>query len=185
MIEEWERGWHSSDKFICVHCIGDDYLRDVVARAVVDDEECSFCGAEPAAEFDALMEAFMVGVDHTFEQADNAGMPWDGGYVFTTCEQYELPDSFDWVAVGDHEVEVLDEIRDCLVEKTYASRWWVETEPDEAFSTAWKEFRDQILHRTRFVFWPARTQTSATSVLEMSPWRKCSRPSTGCSSTST
>ena len=26
-------------------------------------------------------------------------------------------------------------------------------EPDEAFSTAWKDFREQILHRTRFMFW--------------------------------
>jgi hypothetical protein len=153
MAEEWERGWHSSDKFICVHCIGDDCLRDVVARAVTEDEECSFCGCVPAAEFDVFMEAFMVGVDNRFEQADDAGMPWEGGYVFETFEHYELPDSFDWVAAGEHDVAVVDEISDRLAEKTYASRWWLATEPDEAFSTAWKDFCEQILHRTRFVFW--------------------------------
>lgn len=158
MEAEWERGWHSSDKFICAHCIGDDYLRDVVARAVKEDEDCSFCRSAPAAEFDVFMEAFMVGVNNRFEQADNAGMPWEGGYVFETFEQYELPDRFDWVAVGEHDVAVFDEIRDRLAEKTYASRWWIETEPDEAFSTAWKDFREQILHRTRFVFW-ARKDT--------------------------
>ena len=92
----------------------------------------------------------MVGVRHAFEQADDAGMPWDGGYVFTTYEHYKLPDLFSWVVGGDYEEAVREEIRDCLVEKTYASRWWAETEPDEAFSTAWTEFRDQILHRTRF-----------------------------------
>ena len=158
LIEEWERGWTWSDKFICPSCIGDDYLRDVVARDVTDDQECSFCGAVPAADFDVFMEAFMVGVHHAFEQADNAGMPWEGGYVFETYEHHDLPDTFAWVAAPEHEVEVLDEIRDCLVEKTYASRWWAETEPDDAFSTAWKEFRDQIMHRTRFVFW-ARKDT--------------------------
>jgi hypothetical protein len=153
MIEERERGWTSSDKSICPSCIGDDYLRDVVAREVADDKECSFCGAKPAAEFDVFMEAFMVGVHHAFKQADDAGMPWDGGYVFTTYEHHDLPEAFAWVAAPEREVEVLDEILDRLVEKTYASRWWAETEPDVAFSTAWTEFREQIMHRTRFVFW--------------------------------
>jgi HEPN/RES N-terminal domain 1/RES domain len=150
---EWERGWHRSDKFICMQCVGDDYLQDVVARAVTKDGECSFCGGAPATEFDVFMEAFMVGVHNRFEQADDAGMPWEGGYVFETLEHYEIPDRFDWVAVGDHDVAVVDEISDRLAEKTYASRWWLATEPDKALFTAWKDFRDQILHRTRFVFW--------------------------------
>ncbi len=175
MAAEWERGWHSSDKFICVHCIGDDYLLDIVARAVTEDEECSFCGSAPAAEFDVFMEAFMVGVNNRFKQADDAGMPWEGGYVFEAFEQDELPDRFDWIAGGEYDVAVVDEIRDRLAEKTYASRWWMETEPGEAFSTRWKDFREQILHRTRFVFW-ARKDTdepylgagdvSVTKVLE-------------------
>jgi hypothetical protein len=94
LIEEWERGWKWSDKFICPSCIGDDFLRDIVAHGVVDDEECSFCGVAPAAEFDVFMEAFMVGVRHAFEQADDAFMPWDGGYVFETYEHHELPEEF-------------------------------------------------------------------------------------------
>lgn len=158
LIEEWERGWKYSDKLICPSCIGDDYLRHIVAQELVDDEECSFCGAAPAAAFDVFMEAFMVGLNHAYEQADDACMPWEGGYVFTTYEHYELPEEFDWVAAPEHEGEVFDEIRDRLVEKTYASRWWAETEPDEAFSTAWKQFRDQIMHRTRFVFWARQGQ---------------------------
>jgi hypothetical protein len=64
MNAEWQRGWHSSDKFICVRCIGDDYLQAVVARAVTQDEGCSFCGNGPAAEFDVFMEAFIVGVNN-------------------------------------------------------------------------------------------------------------------------
>src|SRR5262249_3317911 len=106
MAAEWEHGWHGSDNFICMHCIGDDYLRDVVPRAVTEDQECSFCGGGPAAEFDVFMEAFMVGVNNRFEQADNAGMPWEGGYVFETFDHDELPDRFDWVAAGEHDVAV-------------------------------------------------------------------------------
>jgi hypothetical protein len=47
----------------------------------------------------------------------------------------------------------MDAVRACLAEKTYASAWWDRSEPDEAFSSAWKDFRQQLLHRTRFVFW--------------------------------
>jgi hypothetical protein len=67
-----------------------------------------------------------------------------------------VADEFAWVAASEHADKVLDEIRDCLEEKTYASRWWNQLEPDEAYSSSWKEFREQILHRTRFVFWATR-----------------------------
>jgi hypothetical protein len=152
-MEEWERGWHSSDKVICADCVSDKHLKAAVTAAAVDASSCSFCGSSPASDFDVLMEAFMVGVRNTFEQADDAGMPWDGGYVFQTYDHWDLPDWFVDVGAGDHEDAVVDEIRDHLVEKTYASRWWLALEPHAAYSSAWKEFRQQILHRTRFVFW--------------------------------
>ena len=41
MMDEWERGWHGSDKFICPECVGDDYLKAVEGRhCVVDEQEC-------------------------------------------------------------------------------------------------------------------------------------------------
>jgi hypothetical protein len=152
LIEQDERGWRHSDKLICASCVGDPHLRDAVATAADPEESCSFCDSVPAAEFDVFMEAFMVGVNNEFEQADNAGMPWDGGYVFTTYDHWDIPDSFDDVASDEHAEEVLDTIRDSLVDKVYASRWWIALEPDKAFSSAWQEFCDQIQHHTRFVF---------------------------------
>jgi HEPN/RES N-terminal domain 1/RES domain len=156
MLEVWERGWCGSEKFVCPDCIDDEYLRNIVATAASEGQECSFCDAAPAAEFDVFMEALMVGIDNTFEQADDAGMPWEHGYVFKTYDHWEVADEFAWVAAPEHSDKVLDEIRDCLEEKTYASRWWNQLEPDEAYSGAWNDFRYQILHRTRFVFWATR-----------------------------
>lgn len=40
MMDEWERGWHGSDKFICPECVGDDYLKAVERHCVVDEQEC-------------------------------------------------------------------------------------------------------------------------------------------------
>jgi HEPN/RES N-terminal domain 1/RES domain len=156
MIEAWERGWHGSDKFICPGCIGDEYLRDVVADATADDQVCSFCDATPAADFDVFMRALMVGIDNRFEQADDAGMPWDHGYVFTVYQHWEVGEEFGWVAAPEHDAEVVEAICECLEEKTYASRWWNRLEPDKSYSSSWTDFREQILHRTRFVFWACK-----------------------------
>jgi HEPN/RES N-terminal domain 1 len=152
----WERGWHDSDKYICSACVDDNYLKSVVADSLITDECCSFCDTVGAAAFDTFMEAFMVGVDNSFEQADNAGMPWDGGYVFEDAiyTAYDIADAFSWVTGGEYGDQVFEEIRDRLdPDKVYASRWWIELEPEKAYTGAWEEFREQIEHRTRFVFW--------------------------------
>lgn len=156
LIVDSERGWHSSDEFICPGCVDDKYLQRIVADASADDHACSFCDATPTAEFDVFMEALMVGIDNRFEQADDAGMPWEHGYVFTTHEYWDIAEKFGWVAAPEHEAEVVEAVRACLEEKTYASRWWAQLEPQEAYSSAWRGFCEQILHRTRFVFWARR-----------------------------
>ncbi len=155
----WERGWHGSDEYICPACIDDNYLKSVVADALSDEERCSFCDTVGAATFDTFMEAFMVGVNNSYEQADDAGMPWEGGYVFEEAiyTSYDIADAFGWVTGGEHGDQVFEEIRDRLdPDKVYASRWWIELEPEKAYASAWEEFREQIKHRTRFVFWAAQ-----------------------------
>lgn len=153
-IEQYERGWRNSDKYVCSKCIEDAYLKQVVADSSETGNLCTFCGAEPSADFDTFLESFMVGVDNQFEQADNAGMPWDEGeYVFTTYNTWEIVDEFSWVAAESHQGEVLEEIVNSLEDKVYASRWWLELEPDRAYSSTWQEFCAQIKHKTRFVFW--------------------------------
>jgi hypothetical protein len=67
-----------------VGCVGGEYLKAVVTSAAVDEQVYSFCGG-PAAR----SGVFMVGVRSMFEQAGNAGVPCDGGYVFTTYERHE------------------------------------------------------------------------------------------------
>lgn len=105
------------------------------------------------------MEALFVGVNNQFQQADDALMPWEGGYVFEdqVYDAYEIADAFAWVAGGEFADAVFEEMRDRLnPDKVYANRWWLALEPEKAYSSAWKEFCEYIKHRTRFVFWAAR-----------------------------
>jgi len=146
LIEEWESGWRSSDDFICSGCVSDSFLAAAVSDAVIQGQSCSFCGTDPAAEFDVFMDAFMVGVRNCFEQVEN-------GYVFPTVDSWDLPGEFDELAADRVAATVTGAIQTCLVDKTYASRWWLALEPHQAYSSAWREFREQIMYRTRFVFW--------------------------------
>jgi hypothetical protein len=161
--ERRERGWTGSETFICVRCVEDDCLKDAVARKAVAEHACSFCGTAPAAPFDVFMEAFMVGVNNTFEPAE-ISTPWEGGYQWPTWEHCDLPDAFDPLAADEHVDEVLAEIRACLVEKTYVERAWTDREAEHEFSTKWRKFRDQILHKTRFVFWAGKEPTEDDEV---------------------
>lgn len=160
-LDAWERGWSESEKYICPSCVDDNFLKAIVENTVDSEEECSFCGAIGAATFDTFMEALMVGVDNSFEQVDNANMPWEGGYVFEdqVYGAYDIADNFSWVTGGDFADKVYEEIRDRLdPDKQYASRYWIELEPEKAYSSAWDDFCENIKHRTRFVFWATKIE---------------------------
>lgn len=163
-LEYWERGWRDSDKLICSACVGDEYLRAMIEEHASSEHVCSFCGSSPAAGFNLFMGAFMAGVDHNFEQADNAGVPWEGGYVWPTVDHWDIPQHFDWVFSSEHGEDVEDEVRECLEEKTYISRWFIALEPQDAYASAWNRFQNRIKHHTRFVFWA--NPASAKGLLE-------------------
>lgn len=159
LIEVQERGWESSAKAICLDCVDEPILARAVEADLAPERVCSFCGGSPAAEFDTFMSAYMVGVNNEFEPVESAGVAWDsaeGGYQADVYDSWDLPDSLDWVAGGDNSVAVIDEIRACLGDGQWVRRYWIALEPDRAFGLAWREFCQEIMYRTRFVFW-ART----------------------------
>jgi hypothetical protein len=154
-LDAWERGWSGSDKYICPACVDEEFLESLVQDGVDEGEECSFCGATGATMFDTFMEAFMIGVKNSFELADE-NMPYDGGPVFPELirDAYDIADEFADVPGGQFADQVFEEIRDRLdPDKQYMPRYWIELEPEKAYSSAWNDFCENIKHRTRFVFW--------------------------------
>ena len=146
--------WQTSDGFICPGCVEDPYLKAIVEAAATDDEPCSFCGTTPAADFDVFMESLAVGISNEFEPSEDV-LPWDHEIRDSVSPHThrDIADEFIYTVSAAHADEILESIRGGLVEETYLSRTWSRLPRDVAFAESWQEFRDQILHKTRFVFW--------------------------------
>lgn len=156
----------SGEKLICPDCAGSDpHLRAAVARAASLDETCFFCGDHPAAPLDALVDAFMVGVDHTFQRADHVGMPLDEELPSVTlCQADELTSYFVGLGSDPHGWEVSNEVEKRLPEGVYILNDWDSRQPTEQYALTWSRFRHQIMHRTRFVFWAKQRNTERGGV---------------------
>jgi hypothetical protein len=152
------RIYRSSDGFICPDCIDESYLRDIVASAAADDQACSFCATTPAAEFDVFMQALAVGISHEYEQADDAGLPLDHEVrdALTMYTHWDIADAYMWTVATGHADEIQEAIRVGLADDVYVPVTWNRLPRDEAFGDSWQKFREQILRRTRFVFWARR-----------------------------
>lgn len=153
-MEAEERGWDSSDEFVCTGCL-DDYALEAAVTAAADDQEaCSFCGAIGAAPIDVFTEAFMVGIRHEHEDA-NEGVSYnsaEGGFIFLgdNWDTYDLVDHYWDVMPGEGLAERMKEI---LHERTWVERDFAVRRRDTVLRDAWDGFSEAVKYRTRYVLW--------------------------------
>jgi hypothetical protein len=94
MEEAEERGWwNGPDKTVCDRHVEDDAL----ARLIAERAEATTCscydrtGSEPfAAPLDDLTERIGTSLPYKWSNADDEGVPWEGGYAGTTYDTYDL-----------------------------------------------------------------------------------------------
>src|SRR5947209_1074320 len=101
-------------QFVCAQHFDDQYLEQVVANEISDDpdeaELCGYCDSgELGAPIDRVAEIFQDAINRYYLTAADAGVPWDGGWVFATVDTsdvvYELDGVLDWSvqeAIADH-----------------------------------------------------------------------------------
>lgn len=80
-IEAAERGWTAPDnKFVCSDCVGDDFLKRIVASHAVETE-CSYCGQSQekaiAAPFENLMPTIASAVQYFYDDPASACSMWE------------------------------------------------------------------------------------------------------------
>lgn len=100
-----------------------------------------------------LLEAFMIGVHHYYGDPDDELVPWDsgeGGYLVATYDAEDVVGHLGDVLVGDG---VLEAVVDAMDDRAWVERDWMESKRDRALKFAWSQFREAIMHRTRYVFW--------------------------------
>jgi hypothetical protein len=153
MIIEQDRGWSSIDKQVCAGCISDDDLRQVIQDAP-EDEPCSYCGQQPSAPVDTLMEAIDAGIRSEWSVAADSNLYWDGregGY-----QGVDVSDSYDLIhdlGISENE-ELIQDLVDAYVAQATE---WVRTDfwrVDRAtmWLDAWQAFSNVVKHESRFVF---------------------------------
>lgn len=160
-VEEIEsRGFgETGDRAVCLDCIHDDTLREET-RPHLTEMVCSFCGtsagdaAEPiAASFEAFMSIVVEAVKFRFMSVEEAGLIYDeevgaylGGWIFDSDEVAET------VCEGYVTYEVLDAIREVIVQQSWSNAHISESPPDKALTWGWEAFCNKVKHESRFVF---------------------------------
>lgn len=140
---------------VCSRCVDDEALQDLLDQAAEPDLVCQFCGGDRAAEFSVLLDAFVRGLQHEFNDVDEEGIAYDsreGGYQWSDIrDTWDLiSDEFSDVLVGSGLVEA---VQRSLEFRLWAPRDFIEPRRDEALTASWKDFCNAIQHKTRYVFW--------------------------------
>jgi hypothetical protein len=152
MIIAQDRGWSSVDKLVCAKCVDDDDLKKLIPESTEDaEDECSYCGARPAAPVDALMEAIDRGIRSEWSDTKNEGLSKEALEVFEATDTYDLI----------HELEISQD--EALVQDlidSYGGQGtdqWVRKDfwrVDRAtmWLDGWQAFSNVVKNESRFVF---------------------------------
>ena len=157
-IEEAEQGWHFSNRWICIRCVSDPYLKNTIRNEGMDSD-CSFCGeySSLTASFDSVMKIVASTILQYYNYAENEA-PWDSeerGFIGDTFDAYDLVhEHLIWLNDGvlsDND-SVLQGIADSLVGGFWCRRDMYGTDPVDDYMEGWDYFCDLVKHRVRYFF---------------------------------
>jgi hypothetical protein len=155
MEEAEERGWwNGPDKTVCDRHVEDDALARLISERA-GETACSYCDrteSEPfAAPLDVLIERIGTSLPYEWGNADDELVPWEGGYVGTTHDTWDLLTD----ALGDSPLNDGDLIADvvgALPDHAWAQRDFLRLRPHERLSSAWEDFGVIVKHHRRYFF---------------------------------
>lgn len=151
-MEQLERGYTApADRFVCQACLTDPCLSEIV-RAACEDVCCSYCdGGTSAAHISVLIEEVMDAIREDFDNPGNE-LPYDGkegGWQGTVYDNYEILDQLDhWTNRDD----LVADVAAALSEQEWCRRDYFGLDKFEVLNYGWETFKQQVIHRTRYLF---------------------------------
>ncbi|MDH6455505.1 hypothetical protein M2155_008004 [Streptomyces sp. SAI-119] len=141
-IAEWERGWSSSDGWVCADCVGDEHLAAAVRSAQQPDVGCDFCRADTAAPFDVLMETFVTQIRTEYATVDDEGVWYtkEDGYVTLGAPPLEADDLVGMFEQELGGVPVLEAVLDKMHDRRWVPRDFALLRRNEALTIGWQGF---------------------------------------------
>jgi hypothetical protein len=158
LLEEDDQGWKFSARGICVECISDSYLQQVVENNL-KEKKCDFCGcvakkAPIAAPFDSVMRVIHDTVTQYWAHASGEPIAWDqeeGSYAGDTWDTWDLV--HDVIPFPPSEKEnVLEYIVDRLGNETWCEKSPYSLTGAKHYSYSWDTFCHAVKHETRYFF---------------------------------
>lgn len=154
-IEAEERGWSAPDDvYACVECVEDEFLKEIV-RTNVASKSCDYCGRKAqkpiAAPVEAILEPIGNTVRYYFNDPTDAGLPWDGGWVFDPTDTADVLLSLP-LECNDKLFEVIEA---AFTNDAWIPTWqghWATSHPHESLKYSWNRFVHIVKHRIRYFF---------------------------------
>ncbi|MFB7225422.1 HEPN-associated N-terminal domain-containing protein [Streptomyces sp. NPDC056227] len=149
---QWEQGWRYTDDFVCADCVDDEALSKALRAAQEDEQQCSFCQNAPAAELDALMEAFFNGMSTEYADALDEGAYFEG--ELAALRSWDGQDLVDEYAEVFRSEALHTAVRNAAgLDQVWVERDFIAPRHDQALQDGWERFCEQVMYKTRYVFW--------------------------------
>jgi RES domain-containing protein len=164
-MESQERGWDAPDKFVCVECVEDEYLKSVIANEAVE-KHCDYCNRKSkqaiAAPVAAIIEPIAYTLFSRFAEPGAAGLPRDSG---EWVGEEQITDTYDALLSLplDCETTLFEEIAESFHNTAWypcAGGHWMDVHEHDELRYAWSSFEYEIKHRSRYFLFAKKTSTS-------------------------
>lgn len=154
--EAQERGWSAADKYVCVDCMEDDYLKSVITGST-SSIKCDYCSSMSDEEIGAPLEVILGPIADAllahFAEPAAAGLPrddgdWVGADITDTYDALmSLPltcdgDLFDDIARSFHNTAWIP----C------ADGFWLALHRSDELHYSWESFVSVVKYRSRYFF---------------------------------
>lgn len=153
--EEYEaRGWSAPDKHVCPNCVEDEFLKGLISTNACS-QQCNYCGKHTcklsASPVESIMPAIASALGYFYAEPTQAGVPYDGGWVF---EPTDTADALMGVPFECHD-DLFEDVADSFINTAWISAadgHWASLHRNEEWSREWHVFSEVVKHRSRHFF---------------------------------
>ena len=146
------RAGHLYGKHVCDAHVEDDWLASWI-RGNAEATSCDYCGrkaVEPfAADVGELAEVVLDGLERAYGNADDEGVPWEGGYVLVepmlSVALIEEEEAF-------NDPKLVRDIASAMPHDLWVPRDFIRLSPYQRLRTGWDSFVELVKHQARYFF---------------------------------
>jgi hypothetical protein len=146
------RAAHLWGKHVCDAHVEDEWLASWV-RSHAEATTCDYCErkeSEPfAANVGELAEVVLAGLETAYGNADDEGVPWEGGYVLV--QPMLSAELLDEEGPFNHP-ELINDIAGAMPHDAWVQRDFIRLSPFQRLRYGWDSFVELVKHHSRYFF---------------------------------